>query len=90
MTAVSNTRSRQLRVAVATGMIMIIALFCGADTLAIDGNYSSPYASQWDTRAGRAPLPDATLAGMLLVGVNLLLIAFYSVQSRRRQKRTSG
>ena len=54
---------------------------------AIDGNYSSPYASQWDTRSAGASIPDETFLGMLLLMVNICLAAFFVLRDRLRRRR---
>ena len=53
-------------------LVTACALLLSGDAFAIDGNYSSPYASQWDSRNSAAQIPDATLLGMLLLTVNIL------------------
>ena len=63
------------------------ALSLTGDAFAIDGNYSSPYASQWDSRNSVARIPDTTLLGMLLLVVNFLLATIYGLRSRFRRGR---
>ena len=71
-----------LVVLVAAGVLVLTG-----DAFAIDGNYSSPYASQWDSRNAAARLPDETLLGMLLLVVNFLLATIFGLRNRFRRKR---
>ncbi|NNC78111.1 MAG: hypothetical protein HKN77_09130 [Woeseiaceae bacterium] len=61
-------------------------LFFALDANAVDGNYSSPYGSQYDTRSTSASLPDATLAGTVLVILNFAVAVFYSLRNRVHKK----
>ena len=65
-------------------------LLLAANALAIDGNYSSPYASQWDTRGAVATISDETLLGVLLLVVNALVTSFYALRFRRKRNKLSG
>lgn len=61
-------------------------LLIGGDVLAIDGNYASPYASQYDTRDAAATVSNAALLGMLLAVINALTAGLYALRSRRRTR----
>lgn len=59
------------------------------DALAIDGDYSSPYASQWDSRGSVAQVSDETLLGIVLLLVNTVLTGFYAARYRIRRRRNA-
>lgn len=67
-----------------------LALLAANAAHAIDGNYASPYASQWDTRSTAAMLPDETLLGLLLLALNVLAALFFFFRDRRRRRRQSS
>jgi len=72
--------------------LLVVLVAAGAflltrDAFAIDGNYSSPYASQWDSRNAVARVPDETLLGMLLLVVNFLLATICVLRNRFRRGR---
>ena len=93
MTAESNLHRQRLRTgtAVATlAIVAICALLIGADAYAIDGNYSSPYASQYDNRSAGAMLSTESLIGMLLLVANLVLAGFFAIRERRRRCRAAA
>ena len=65
------------------GLLLIAALlFFALDANAVDGNYSSPYGSQYDTRRTSANLPNAAIVGTVLVVFNFAVAAFYSLRNR--------
>ena len=60
-------------------------VFVGADVaFAIDGNYASPYASQYDARSTSATIPIGTWLGLLLLVVNLATAVVVTLRHRRR------
>lgn len=61
-------------------------IFC-ADAVAIDGNYSSPYASQYDSRSIGARIPNETLVGVLLLMFNVLAVAYFTLRDKFRRRR---
>lgn len=63
--------------------VAAVALIGAEVAFAIDGNYASPYASQYDSRSAAIAIPSETWLGMLLLLVNGLLVAFYALRSRR-------
>lgn len=67
-----------------TLLLIVVAAFLllAGDALAIDGNYSSPYASQWDARSSVVKISDETLLGMILLIVNGALTVFFAVRHR--------
>lgn len=88
MTAESNLAGYRLLPGAVGTMLAIVAicfLLFGADAFAIDGNYSSPYASQYDSRSAGAMLSTESLAGMLLLVANLLLAVYFAIRERRRR-----
>lgn len=86
MTPESNSDTRRFRLA-ACVLVALGAMLAGADALAIDGNYSSPYASQYDNRSTVAMLSGEALAGMAWLGANLLLAGFFALRARSRRCR---
>lgn len=60
-------------------------LIC-ADAVAIDGNYSSPYASQYDTRSVGARIPNETLLGVLLLMLNILAVAYFALCNKIKNR----
>lgn len=88
-----NLRLHVSRARVCYGRIVLLLLVASAgilltgDAFAIDGNYSSPYASQWDSRNSAAKISDETLLGMVLLMLNTVLTAFYAVRHRIRRRR---
>lgn len=89
MTPESNFDSHRFRV-VACVLVALGVLLVGADALAIDGNYSSPYASQYDNRSTVAMLSGEALAGMAWLTGNLLLAGFFALRARSRLRRAGG
>lgn len=81
---VDNPRTRIASLVVPLLIAFVGLLFAG-DALAIDGNYSSPYASQWDTRGPVATISDEALLGVLLLLVNALITSFYALRHRLKQ-----
>ncbi len=70
-------------------IIAAIVLLAAAQAIAIDGNYASPYASQWDTRSAVATLPDETLIGLLLLALNFFAAAYFHCREVIRRRRQS-
>ncbi|MDH3350423.1 MAG: hypothetical protein OEM60_12075 [Gammaproteobacteria bacterium] len=68
-------------------VILAMSLLMLADANAVDGNYVSPYGSQWDTRSKGASVPDETLLGMLLLTLNLIAATIFYVKDRLRRSR---
>lgn len=68
-------------------VIVVGAMFSG-DAFAVDGNYSSPYATQWSDRSVRVSIPDETFVGMLLVIANLVVAGGYSIRDKLRRRHT--
>lgn len=66
--------------------VAVVALVGAELAFAIDGNYASPYASQYDSRSAASAIPNETWLGMLLLLVNGLLVTFYALRSRRRSR----
>ena len=64
-------------------------ILLAGDAVAIDGNYSSPYASQWDSRNSVAKISDETLLGIILLLLNAVITTFYAVRHRIRRRRTA-
>lgn len=64
----------------------LVGLFAARAVLAVDGNYSSPYASQWDSRMATASISDEAVIGGLLILLNLATIAILLLRDRRRRK----
>ena len=85
MTAVFRRKLLWLVFLLAAGVLLLTG-----DAFAIDGNYSSPYASQWDSRNSAARIPDETLLGMLVLLVNSLLATIYILRDRFRRRRQSN
>lgn len=67
-------------------VVAAIALTGAELAFAIDGNYASPYASQYDSRGTAVTIPNETWIGVLLLIANGLLAAFYALRYRRRQR----
>lgn len=67
-------------------LLVAALLFFALDANAVDGNYSSPYGSQYDTRSTSANLPNATLAGTVLVMLNFTVAVFYALRNRVQNK----
>lgn len=63
-----------------------ILVFPGPAARAVDGNYASPYASQYDTRSTGASIPDITWLGLLLLVVNITAASGFALRSRRRRQ----
>lgn len=70
--------------------VVMLGLLIGIEASAIDGNYSSPYASQWDTRSVGATIPDETLLGMLLLTLNACAAAFFLLRDTLRRRRQTA
>ena len=89
----SNLRRHFLRARVDYGRTALLLVFAAAGILlmgevfAIDGNYSSPYASQWDSRDSAATISDETLLGIILLMLNTVVTAYYAVRYRIRHSR---
>lgn len=66
-------------------LVIVGGILMLGDALAIDGNYSAPYASQWDSRRQVAALPLETLFGALLIVFNLLAAGIIFIRGRKRQ-----
>ena len=79
-------RSRAL---IAPAILVIVGLLLVQDASAVDGNYSSPYASQWDNRSSAVSIPDETLLGMLLVFLNIIAATFFYLRDKLRRPRSS-
>jgi len=75
---------------IAAAVLLIIGLLLAQHAVAVDGNYSSPYASQWDNRSSAASIPDATLLGVLLVFLNLVAATFFFLRDMLRRRRSPG
>ena len=69
---------------------LVVLLLLAGSALAIDGNYSSPYASQWDSRGAVATISDEALLGALLLVANALVTAFYALRARRKRRVDAG
>ena len=67
-------------------LVLAVAVIGSELAHAIDGNYTSPYASQYDSRSTAVAIPNQTWIGMLLLVLNGLLAAFYALRFRRRQR----
>lgn len=67
-------------------IVAAVALIGAEVAFAIDGNYASPYASQYDSRSAAIAIPNETWLGMLLLLGNGLLVTFYALRSRRRPR----
>lgn len=67
-------------------VVAAIALIGTEFAFAIDGNYASPYASQYDSRGTAVAIPNETWIGMLLFLANGLVAAFYALRYRRRKR----
>ena len=67
-------------------VLISLGLFGNIDANAIDGNYSSPYASQYDTRSVGATIPNATLLGALLVTLNACVATFFVLRDKLRRR----
>lgn len=79
-------RSRAL---IAPAILVIVGLLLVQDASAVDGNYSSPYASQWNNRNSAVSIPDETLLGVLLVLLNLVAATFFYLRDKLRRPRSS-
>ncbi len=55
-----------------------------SSALAIDGNYASPYASQWDSRSAGLSIPGFTWLGFFFLLVNGLAAFGYALRHRLR------
>lgn len=86
----SKLRLDNLRTSTAGSVVLLLVATAGlllaASALAIDGNYSSPYASQWDTRGTVATISDETLLGALLLLVNAFVTSFYALRHRLKRR----
>jgi hypothetical protein len=71
-------------------IIGIFGMLMAGDANAVDGNYSSPYASQWDTSSAGASVPNATIAGALLLVLNTTAAAIYVLRDKRRRRRQAS
>lgn len=92
MTAESNLsgcRAPAWAVFATLAVAAILLLLIGAEAFAIDGNYSSPYASQYDSRSTGAMLSTESLVGMLLLVANFSLAGFFAMRERRRGRRVA-
>ena len=67
-------------------LVAVCTLLVSIDAFAIDGNYSSPYASQWDSRNTAARLPGETFLGLFLFALNSVLIGFFYLRNRFRRR----
>jgi hypothetical protein len=74
---------------VCIGLALCAGLLFVNDAQAIDGNYSSPYASQYDSRSTAATIPNETWLGILMLLLNLSLAAVFVVRKRWRQAQQS-
>ena len=70
--------------------LLVVVVLAGAltfgDAGAVDGNYVSPYQTQWDSRSSAASLPLESLFGGLLLSLNVLAVLVLTIRNRRRQK----
>ena len=71
----------------AVAVVLAMSLLLLADANAVDGNYISPYGSQWDTRSKGVSVPDETLLGMLLLTLNLIAATIFYLKDRLRRSR---
>ncbi len=71
-------------------LVAAVAIIGSDFAHAIDGNYTSPYASQYDSRSAAATIPNTTLLGMLLLIVNALAGAFYAIRHRLGRRRQAA
>jgi hypothetical protein len=87
ISAVSNKRLAGPAAMLLAGCLIpaVAGLFGSAPAFAIDGNYSSPYASQYDSRSPVATIPDETWLGVLSLLLNGSAAAFYAVRHRRKR-----
>jgi hypothetical protein len=67
-------------------LLLVAGLLFFGHAFAIDGNYAAPYGSQWDSRSQIASLPLETLFAALLVLLNLIGAAIFSIRGRKRQR----
>jgi hypothetical protein len=77
---VHNTQLRALCGTLA--IVVAVGLLIAGEANAVDGNYSSPYASQWDTRGAGAAVPNETIVGALLLVLNTLAATIPAAGSR--------
>jgi hypothetical protein len=71
--------------------VLIIILIAGVlalgDALAVDGNYITPYGSQWDDNPSRGVTYSLdTLFGAFLLLLNVLGAGILFIRDRRRQR----
>lgn len=71
-------------------IVVAVGLLIAGEANAVDGNYSSPYASQWDTRGAGAAVPNETIVGALLLVLNTLAATIFSLRDRRRRRRQAS
>lgn len=74
----------------ATFLYLLMPVFAlllqSGEVLAVDGNYASPYASQYDSRSTGASVPGITWLGLLLLFVNATAAAVFAFRHRRRDR----
>lgn len=68
-------------------VVMVAGILFTRDAAAIDGNYWSPYATQWSARSVGVSIPNETLVGMLLVMLNVAVAGTYFVRDKLRLRR---
>lgn len=71
-------------------LVAAIAVIGAEFALAIDGNYASPYASQYDSRSTAVMISDEAWVGIFLLLVNGLLAVFYALRHRWRQRQPAN
>ncbi len=86
----SDTKNRLVGLVCMGLFVLTAGLLISADAVAIDGNYASPYASQYDTRAMTATIPNETLLGILLLLINLCAATFFALRDNIRRRRITN
>jgi hypothetical protein len=67
-------------------VLVLVGVLTFGDAGAVDGNYVSPYQTQWDSSSSAASLPLETLFGGFLLSLNVLAVLVFTIRNRRRQK----
>jgi len=68
-------------------IILIVGVLALGDALAVDGNYTIPYGSQWDDNPSRGVTFSLdTLFSAFLLLLNVLGAGILFIRDRRRQR----
>ena len=67
-------------------IFLVAGIFALGDALAVDGNLSNPYGSQWDNPSRGASLSLDALFGVFLLLLNVLGAGIIFIRNRKRQR----